>query len=251
MNETMKRQLEHRTIREFKAQAIAPEVLNQLLEIANRTATSNGMQNYSIIRVTDPEKRKAIAAVCRQEYIVRAPEWMLFIVDVKRNADIAKAQGEDLIYARDMDRFFQGVTDASLAAQNMTNAIESLGMGAGFFGSVLNHPDAIREILEMPELTFPVVGLGFGWPDQAPQLKPRMGLELKVFENRYALPDDILKEIEEYDQEMQTYYDLRDANRRVDSFSKQVVTKLKNPIIKRSKIMESIERAGFQLFIDE
>lgn len=37
-----------------------------------------------------------------------------------------------------MERFFQGFTDASLAAQNLTNAVEAKGMGAVFLGSVLN-----------------------------------------------------------------------------------------------------------------
>ena len=61
MNETIQRQLEHRTIREFKDQKIPHEVFEQLMEVARRTASSTGMQACSIIRVTDPEMKSKIA----------------------------------------------------------------------------------------------------------------------------------------------------------------------------------------------
>ncbi len=95
----------------------------------------------------------------------------------------------------------------------------------------------------------PVVGLGIGYPNQAPQLKPRMSMELRLFENTYKKFDNYVEEIKEYDKEMQTYYDLRDANKRVDSFSNQVVTRLKNTIPKRSEMLNILKKQGFDLNI--
>lgn len=46
---------------------------------------------------------------------------------------------------------------------------------------------------------------------------------------------------------MSTYYDLRDANRRVDSFSNQVVAKLNNVNPKRQEILNIINKMGFDL----
>ncbi|HPY57173.1 MAG TPA: NADPH-dependent oxidoreductase, partial [Sedimentibacter sp.] len=82
-----------------------------------------------------------------------------------------------------------------------------------------------------------------------PQLKPRMSMDLRLFENTYKKFDDYLEEIKEYDIEMQTYYDLREANKRVDSFSNQVVTKLKNLIPKRSDMLKVMKKQGFDLNI--
>ena len=70
-NETIHLQLEHRTIREFTTEQVSGEIMDKLFEVAQRTATSNGMQSYSIIRVTDPELKKLIAEVGKQEYIAR------------------------------------------------------------------------------------------------------------------------------------------------------------------------------------
>lgn len=240
-------QLNHRTIREFKDERIPQEIFELLIEVAKRTPTSNGMQASSIIRVTDPEKKRAIAGVCRQEYAARAPELLIFVADQYRNFRIAGEKGCNDPSARDMDRFFQAYTDACLTAQNIVNAAESMNLGAVFFGSILNDAEKIIEILNLPELTMPVVGLGLGYPNQNPQLKPRMGMDLRLFENTYKSFDSYLEEIKDYDKEMQTYYDLREANKRVDSFSDQVVTKLKNLIPKRSEMVNIMKKQGFDL----
>ena len=248
-NIMIQRQQAHRTIREFKNEEIPEEVFAQLIEVARRTPTSNGMQASSIIRVTDPKKKKEIAAVCKQEYVARAPELLIFIADQYRNYRIAEDKDGYEPSARDMDRFFQGFTDACLTVQNVVNAAEASDLGVVFFGSILNDAERIIEILELPELTMPVVGLGIGYPNQAPQLKPRMSMELRLFENAYKKFNNYVEEIKDYDEEMQTYYDLRDANKRVDSFSNQVVTRLKNLIPKRSDMLKIMKKQGFNLNI--
>ena len=249
-NLIIQKQLAHRTIREFKNEAIPKDLFDKLIEVARRTPTSNGMQASSIIRVTDPEKKKEIAAVCKQEYAARAPELLIFVADQYRNYRIADDKGGYEPSARDMDRFFQGFTDACLTAQNVVNAAEASDLGVVFFGSILNDAEKIIEILDLPELTMPVVGLGIGYPNQAPQLKPRMSMELRLFENTYKKFDNYLDEIKEYDIELQTYYDLREANKRVDSFSNQVVTRLKNLIPKRSDMLKIMKKQGFDINID-
>lgn len=249
-NFMVQKQLAHRTIREFKNESIPKDLFEQLIEVAKRTATSNGMQASSIIRVTDPEKKKEIAAVCKQEYVARVPELLIFVADQYRNYRIADDKGGYEPSARDMDRFFQGFTDACLTAQNIVNAAEASELGVVFFGSILNDAERIIEILELPELTMPIVGLGIGYPNQDPQLKPRMSMELRLFENTYKKFDNYVEVIKEYDIEMQTYYDLREANKRVDSFSNQVVTRLKNLIPKRSDMLKIMKKQGFDLNID-
>lgn len=250
MNETIKRQLEHKSIREFIQEKIGDETVKTLLEVANRTSTSMGMQSYSVIRITDAQVKAQIAKVCMQDYVNRLPEFWIFIVDLYRNAAIAAEQDCHNDSRCDSDRFFQGFTDACLAAQNVVVAAESLGMGAVYFGSVLNDTEEVIKILDLPEYTFPVVGLGFGKPNQDPQMKPRMDMNLKVFENKYNVYNDYSSLISEYDKEMTTYYDLRNAGKAMDTFSKQVVDKLENPMEKRSKMLNTMRRQGFDFQLE-
>lgn len=251
MNNTIERQLNHRSIRKFKDKKIDDSTLETLFEVANHTSSSVAMQSYSIIRITDKDKRKKISEICKQAYVETAPELLIFIVDVFRNAKISEELGEDLPNKNDMDRFMQGFTDGAIACQNMVVAIESLGMGAVYLGSILNDSKAIVEILDLPKLTFPIVGLGFGYPDQDPQLKPRMDTSLKVFENTYKIQENYLESVQEYDKVMETYYDLRDVSKPLDRFSDQVVGILKRESPKRSGLLNIVKEQGFNFRLED
>lgn len=251
MNETIKNQLAHRTIREFTDERIPENLFQTLLEVGRRTATSTGMQASSIIRITDKDIRKEMAGICNQEYVGRAPELLVFIVDQFRNKQIGNEKGCFEESGAYIDRFFSGFTDACLMAQNIVNAAESLGLGTVYLGSILNDSKKICDLLKLPEMTFPVVGLGIGYPNQNPQIKPKMDMKFRVFENQYKVLDNYLEELEDYDREMNTYYDLRDANRRVDTFSDQVVTGIKSVNPKRAKMLNIIRDQGFDLKLDK
>ena len=188
--------------------------------------------------------------MCNQPYVEEAPELLIFIVDVYRNAKISEEQGEGSDKKRDMNEFFQGFTDGCIVAQNMQVAIESLGMGAVYLGSILNDAAKIIEILELPQYTFPILGTAFGYPAEKPTLKPRMDLSLKVFENKYDMQDCYLDAIEDYDKEFATYFDLRVPDRPLDSFSSQVLRAFTNPNPKRARMLNVIRDQGFDLLLD-
>lgn len=247
MNETIKTQLNHRTIREFTEENIPKENLEKLFDVINMTASSNGMQNFSIIRVTDQSLKNKLSEIGLQEYMRRAPELLIFIVDLYRNYEIAKELNNENDIMIGFDKFMQGFTDACLAAQNFVVGAESMGYGANYFGNIHNNTKKVIDLLNLPKYTFPVVGVGIGIPNQNPEIKPRMPLDLKMFENGYEKFDSYLESIKDYDQVMQTYYDLRDANNRVDAFSTQVVKKQGSIIANREDMYKAFIDQGFKL----
>lgn len=250
MNQTIKNQLNHRTIREFTDEKIDETTINTLLDVVNMSASSNGMQNMSVIRITDPKIKEMLAENGNQEYMARATELWIFIVDLNRNYQIAKEMGTENDNIISFDKFIQGFTDAIIAAQNLTVAVESLGLGANYFGNIHNDTKNVIEILKMPKLTYPAVGVGFGVPNQNPQIKPRLDIKLKAYENSYKAYDSYLDMIKNYDQEMTTYYDLRDSGRKSESFSSQISKKQGTSIKNRNKMFETLKEQGFILNID-
>ena len=82
MNKMIQTQLSHRTIRFFKERAVEPNQLQIYFNVMNRTATSNGLQSFSAIHITDPSQKERIAQVCQQPYVAKAPELVIFIVDM-------------------------------------------------------------------------------------------------------------------------------------------------------------------------
>lgn len=141
----------------------------------------------------------------------------------------------------------QAAEDAILALQNALTAVESMGLGGVVLGSIKNEPEKLIQVLDLPKMTFPILGLQVGIPDQEPQLKPRLPLEQIVFNNNY--PRDFkLSSLKEYDQIVTTYYDLRDANKRIDSFTKQINgAKLNQHETSRDKLLQALHEQGLAL----
>lgn len=247
MNEIINLLMKHRTIRKFTKDKIRDEDLKMMLEASNRAPSANGLQKYSIIHVTDKNIKDKLSQIGKQSYMKDATELFIFIADLFRNAQIAKEKGEDESLFTCFEMLFQSIGDSYIACQNLVVAAESLGYGTNYFGNIFNDIDKVIEILKLPKLTFPVIALGIGIIDQNPQVKPRMNLENKVFDNSYKIYDDYLETFKEYDNIMQTYYDLRNANRRVDSYTNQVITQAKKSFIERKDILKSIEKQGFIL----
>ena len=245
MNETIKCQLAHRTIREFTDQPVSDEIMDQLLEVANQTATSMGMQNSSIIWVKDPEKRRRLAQINGQEYVARAPIYLLWIVDLARASAIFAEHSLSDAGVRTMDLFTSAFTDACLQVQNVTVAAESLGLGTTILGGVLNDPLAVVNLLELPPLTFPVLALMLGYPAQQPMRKPRMAKELRVMVDRYQRPDNWTDALSQYDAQMHTYYDLRQADKPLAAYTRQLINNFAKPRPARARIMEDIKTQGF------
>lgn len=247
MNPMIETLLNHRSIRAFKPEALPQATIDQLMEVALRTATSNGLQTSSILIIQDQVLKNKIALLANQSYIERIPLLLIFVADQYRNHEIAQAKGVDASHLGDMDRFFQAFTDTCIQAQNVVTAAEALGLGTFYIGSIQNDPSQMIELLHLPLYTLPIVGLGIGIPDQAPQLKPRLGQELRVFTNTYPSYPDILAQLKVYDEAMTNYYDMRNVNARVDSFSDQVAFKSQQRHALRADILKVMKAQGFKV----
>lgn len=240
-NETIKQQLNHKSIRSFTDKKLSSDKVDTLIKVAQHTATSSFMQAYSIIGVTDEEKKATLAEIAKQPYVAQASHVFVMIVDQSRNQQIASENGVDASVVSNMDRFMAGYADAILAAQNIVVAAESLALGTVFLGSLLNDAPRLIELLKLPKYTFPVLGIAIGYPNQEPQLKPRLPKEFVYSENEYPVRENLVQTLKDYDKEVTTYYDLRAANRRVDSFTNQVTNGMKHQNPVRAQLLQQIK----------
>lgn len=247
MNETVKTQLNHKTIRKFKDKKIEKDIMDILFDVATRSASSNGMYSYSMIHVTDKEKKSQIAKVCGQPYVDSTSDLVVFVVDIYRNRKIAMENGLELEnLGEDMDNFLQGASDALISAQNMVVAAESMDIGTVFFGSILGDIPKICEILKLPELTFPIIAVGLGYRSVEPALKPRLPKKMQIFENEYESFDNYSKKLKELDVEMNKYFDTRDMTVSVGKFSTQIFNKMKNSRGRNRNLIDEVEKRGFK-----
>ena len=241
-NATIDQQVNHRSIRKFKDQQLTEEQLTTLYTVFQHTATSLFMQNATLLHITDETKRAKIRELCGQKYVGAQGDLFIFVVDLYRNQQIRRQLGKDDGRLHTTDIFFQGLDDTLLAWQNVANAVESMGLGYVPLGTINDHPLAMLDVLDLPKLTFPALGMQVGVPDQDPQLKPRLPLKFTTFENDYPR-DFTVDNLKDYDQVVTTYYDLRDTNKRIDSFTKQITgEKLNTKAIDRDELPELLHK---------
>lgn len=218
-NETIASQLAHRTIRAYKDQPLTKEEVTTLMEVARHTATASYLQGYTVLHITDPQVREKIYAASGQPYVGGTKgDMFIFVVDLYRNSRIRAEQGVSSEALSSMNLFLTGAEDALLAAQNVVVAAESMGLGTVYLGSILADPRLVVDALELPKLTFPILGLLVGHPDQEPEQKPRLPLSILTAENTYPRVESYTEALADYDREVTQYYDLRSGSR-LESFT--------------------------------
>lgn len=177
-NATIEALLGRRSIRKFKDEAIDDDTRATLETVAQHAASSQFLNDWSAIRITDPATKAKLAEFGHQPYIATAPLLYVFVIDEHRNARIAERKGidpaSDEFHLKYSYRFTQAQNDAVLALHAMETAAYSLGLGCVILGSLLNNIPGLIDVLNLPEYTYPVLGLAIGKPDQNPTVKPRM-----------------------------------------------------------------------------
>lgn len=231
--------LAHRSIRQFKADAIDWQ---SLVAAAQATSSSEFLQSFSLIRVTDAKLRQAIQAISTSPCITGNGELFIFVVDTAR--DIAQTPAAtNLDHFTNWNAFLAGCFDATLAAQNMLSTAEHSGLGGVMLGSILNDPAQMIALLHLPKYTFPLLGLMIGVPDEAPESKPRLPKAAVLGENTYPARMDLSA----YDVQVSDYYAHRSTGARVESFSSLIEKHLSADQHHRSEIGAILKSQGFNL----
>lgn len=199
-NETIASQLAHRTIRAYKDQPLTEEEVTTLMEVARHTATSSFLQSCTVLHITDPQVREVIGAASGQPYVGGTKgDLFIFVADLYRNSRIRAEQGVSSEALGSMNLFLTALEDALLAAQNVVVAAESMGLGTVYLGSILADPRPVVKVLQLPELTFPVLGLLVGHADQEPGQKPRMPRSVMTADNTYPRVESYSETLADYD----------------------------------------------------
>ena len=246
-NDTIALQLAHRTIRAYKEQPLTDAEVTTLMDVARHTATASYLQACTILHITDPQIREKITAASGQPYVGgTAGDLFIFLVDMYRNSRIRAEQGVSSEPLSSMNLFLAAAEDALLSAQNVVVAAESMGLGTVYLGSILADPRGVVEALQLPPLTFPILGMIVGHPDQEPGMKPRLPISVMSARNTYPRVESYTELLADYDREVTEYYDLRSGSR-LESFTHLVGTSIGVGGAHVSPILEVLHEQGLCL----
>ncbi|MFJ7935056.1 oxygen-insensitive NADPH nitroreductase [Sporosarcina sp. NPDC096371] len=233
----------HASVRKYKDNPLAKEEVVELVRAGQHAASSHFVQAYSVIHVTDDDKRKKLAELTKNpQQILSAGAVLVFCMDFHRLQKAANLLGKEIDLSH-AENVLVGVTDVALFAQNVAIAAESKGYGICYIGGVRNAPDEISTLFNLPVGVAPMFAMTIGVPDEANEVKPRLPIEAIIHENSYDADkyDNILPV---YDEIMNDYYLSRGSNRRDAAWSDSMAKFLGTP--KRTHMKAFLDKQGFE-----
>lgn len=188
MNEIINALYQRKSVRVFTDDPITDEDKKLILTSAIQAPSAGCQLLYTILDITDQNKKDRLADLCDHQTFIAAGQMVLiFCADCQKWDAFYKEAGisprrpgaGDLLLA---------VEDAMIAAQNAVVAAESLGIGSCYIGDIMENVEEIRTLLSLPEYVYPACMLVFGHPtaQQQNRTKPsRFDLSDIVCENAY------------------------------------------------------------------
>ena len=240
MNQIIDLLKNHRSIRQFKEQPISDSMLKSIIESAEHAATSNFIQAYTIIRVTNKENRKLLAEFSgSQPWIEACPVFLVFCADLKRAEDACTIEKKEMDSGY-TEQFIVATVDVTLAAQNAMIAAESLGLGGVFIGGIRNEPEKVCNLLRLPNHVYPIFGMCLGYPAETPEQKPRLPVK-SVLKDEYYCENKA--DLEQYNITCKDYYENRTSGSRDETWTNQIAKMVSVPA--RPHMKDFLNKRGF------
>ncbi|GJD50799.1 hypothetical protein OPKNFCMD_3545 [Methylobacterium crusticola] len=181
--------LTRRTVRAYADRAPDEGLLDLLVAAALSASSKSDFQQASILRLADPAKRDALAALFpAMPWIGAAPAFFVFLGDARR-LEAAGALRDKPVANGTLEGFFNAAVDAALAMQTFILAAEAVGLGCCPISVIRNRVDAVAELIGLPDKVFPVAGLCVGYPAKPGFVSLRLPRSLTVHRDAYDAAD--------------------------------------------------------------
>ncbi|MCS4485776.1 oxygen-insensitive NADPH nitroreductase [Staphylococcus americanisciuri] len=237
----------HHSVRKFKSEPLTRETVGKLIEAGQMASTSSYLQTTTVIGVEDEAKKLALKEVSGQPYVVDNGYLLVFVIDYNRHSIVNEQQSSDMTTSfQSVEGLLVGTVDASLMAQNIALTAEDMGYGIVYLGSLRNDVERVREILDLPEYTFPLFGMALGVPadDENGSPKPRLPLEHVFHVDTYNNDRETHRQqLADYDQIVSDYYNERTQGKRTETWSEQVANFMSSK--QRLEMDQWLKNAGF------
>lgn len=219
-NETIQYMMNRTSVRHFTGEKIDSHILKTILRAAQQAPTSINGQQISVIYTQDKTIIEQIAQIAGgQPQIAAGDVFVTIVADFYRTGQALKNRGKEQKFLESIDAILTGSVDAGIMVEAISTAAESFGIGNTIIGGIRRDPQAMIDLLQLPEQTFPIVGIILGMPDKekASPVKPRVAFESFAMENVYDR-QKVVSGVVEYDDTLSAYFNKQGISR-VNSYS--------------------------------
>ncbi|CRH37362.1 FMN reductase [NAD(P)H] [Pantoea ananatis] len=192
----------HKSERSFTDKPVDDAILDRIISTAYRAPTSVNSQQVSLVVTRDAAQRQAISEIAGgQPWIAKAPVFITVVLDMHKSRVAMAAVGKEQVAQDSIESIVSGATDVGIALGSIMAAARAEGLGIVPIGGIRRDPDAMIELLNLPEYTFPVAGVVIGYVDQPAFQKPRLPLQTFRHEESYHT-EGLEQQIAAYNAEM-------------------------------------------------
>jgi nitroreductase len=150
------------SVRAYRPDPIADDVLNQVLEAARIAPTAANRQAFQIIVIHTEGRKAELNRIYHRDWFTQAP-LIIAVCGVPERG-----------WVRDYDGVNYANVDAAIVMDHLILAAANLGLGTCWVAHF--DPKAARQILQLPDNIEPIIFTPLGYPADSPKPKVRKPL---------------------------------------------------------------------------
>ncbi|PHO08193.1 nitroreductase [Thermoanaerobacterium thermosaccharolyticum] len=185
-----------RSCRNFSDIPIDDEVLDDILDVGLNAASGGNTQPCTIIKIRDKDKKSKLKDLLGQNFIEKCDIVLVFLLDFYKQKRWCELNSAPYGRNRSFLEFIISLEDVMCVAQSIECACTLKGIGSVYLGTPNLRYEEIKELLELPKLTIPILAMCLGNIKGKLNTRKKLHKEAVIFEEKYKkLSDD---EIERY-----------------------------------------------------
>ena len=251
MNPVIETVFNHRSIRKYKNQPVEEEKIKCIIKAAQAAPTWCNGQQVSIIAIRDQARRALFESFCwgdKFKIIQTCPIFLIFCADFYRTSLAFEKCGKSKEcfeqYITQLDPLIVGAHDVGISIQNAVVVAESLGLGTVDIGGIRNNSLKVAKELDLPKYVIPLIGLCIGYPDDDPEIKPRLPMSAVFFEDKYD-KEKAKAGIDEYDEIFKKYLSERKSNPRDSNWTQSITNIYSQSLVLANDDYPLVQQQGF------
>ncbi|OPJ63949.1 nitroreductase family protein [Clostridium oryzae] len=163
-----------RSVRKYLNKPIEDEKITEIIESARLAPSGNNSQPWSFIIVKSEEMRQKVVKVSHdQKWMLDAPVLIVCVADIRcritddRDVHIDENSPEEEVKLI--------IRDTAIAIEHILLQAKNLGLGTCWVGWFIQNE--IRQVLDIPDDKYVVGVIPVGYANEAPNARPRRGLD--------------------------------------------------------------------------
>ena len=206
MNETVMLLTARKSERSFKDAPVPDNMLDAVIEAGYRAPTTKNIQDVSVIVVRDHARKAKLAEYAgNQVWVAQAPIFLVLVADLRKAAEASREANRVCMLQDCVEGLIVSGQDCGIAFCAMQTAANSLGLGVVPIGGIRNNPPEVVDLLELPPLTFPMLGMCIGYVNKPSRARPRLPMDTFRHDERYN-PASLPRAVKQYDETLRAFW---------------------------------------------